>query len=249
MPDTPSVDLTLVFPVYNEEAGIAIVLEDWHASLESLGVTFEIRAYDDGSTDGSHECLRALEGRLPHLVVEHHSNRGHGPTILRGYREARGRYVAQCDSDGEFQASCFERLWCRREDAVLVVGRRVGRRQIWARRTVSAVSRGATRLLFGRGVRGLDVNSPLRLMRRRWLRAALAVLDADTFAPNVLLTGFAARDGGVLQVEVECVGRQWGDDSLGSRPLGSWSLWRAAARALKQTVVASRRRPAMGEES
>lgn len=234
--------MTLVLPVYNEQAGITSVVTDWHGQLEALDLDFEICAYDDGSRDGSLRALEAVADELPRVVVRHHRNRGHGPTILRGYAEASGQFIAQCDSDGEFEASCFETLWRRREDAPVILGRRVGRRQDRVRRLVSSASRAATRLLFGPGARGLDVNTPLRLMRGAWLRRALTVVEPDTFAPNVVLTGLAARAGDVAQVDVACGGRQWGDDSLGARPFGSWTLWRAAVRAMGQTVAASRRR-------
>ena len=88
MPETPA--LTLVMPVYNEAAAIGGVVRSWAAELDRLGIDYEMRVYDDGSRDQSAAVLEQLSNEVPRLLVTRHSNRGHGPTILRGYREARG---------------------------------------------------------------------------------------------------------------------------------------------------------------
>src|ERR1041385_713858 len=102
-------------PVYNEELGIADVVTAWIAMLNRLGVTYEFLLYNDGSKDGTGAKLDSLAARDPHVRVTHHTNRGHGPTVLRGYREARGEWVFQADSDDEIPAEAFEAVWRARE--------------------------------------------------------------------------------------------------------------------------------------
>src|SRR5262245_48688060 len=119
-------------PVYNEEATIRDVVIDWDRELDALDVGHEVRVYGDGSRDGT--------GReRPHVVAVHHPNRGHGPTILRGYREARGDWVFQVDSDDEMSPRSFPTVWARREDADLVLGYRDGRQSPLGRRIITAV--------------------------------------------------------------------------------------------------------------
>ncbi len=234
---TPDIDLSLVVPVYNEQDGVATLLSDWAEELRGLSLEFEIRAYDDGSTDETAAVLEAAARELPQLVVNRHSNLGHGPTILRGYREARGRWVAQFDSDGDIPAEALRTMWRSRSDGAMVLGQRVGRKQSLARRLISSGSRFAVARLFGGFEAGstLDVNTPCRLMPRPLLDELLEELSDDLFAPNIALTGLALRRGAVVQVDVPFVGRQWGRDSL-----GSVRLWRAAARSLFQTVAVAR---------
>ena len=238
-PAVPSPQLTLVIPVHDEVGGIVPLLRHWVTVLGRLGIDHELRVYDDGSRDGSGDALAALAAELPQLVLTRHANRGHGPTILRGYREARGAWVFQADGDGEIAPGELARLWELRDRHDLVLGRRTGRRSTPDRRLVSAVSRLAVRLLFGRGVG--DVNTPFRLMRAERLREALAELpEPDLFAPNVALAGLAIRRGWrIAEVPVAFESRRWGRASL-----GSWRLWRAAARALRETWVVARGRPA-----
>ncbi|MDX1385296.1 MAG: glycosyltransferase family 2 protein, partial [Thermoanaerobaculia bacterium] len=89
-----------MLPVYNEAETLASVLDEWIAELTRLGIAFEIRAYDDGSTDGTAAILAEMAGSEPRLRVDRHENRGHGPTVLRGYREATAEWILQIDSDG-----------------------------------------------------------------------------------------------------------------------------------------------------
>src|SRR5262249_56495225 len=84
--------------------------------------------YDDGSTDDTRSILDGLGARLPRLAVRTQPNRGHGAAVLRGYREARGEWVFQTDSDGEVAPASFGALWRERHVHDLLLGVRRGRR-------------------------------------------------------------------------------------------------------------------------
>jgi glycosyltransferase involved in cell wall biosynthesis len=227
----PEKELTVVVPVYNEEGAIAAVLASWAVDLERLGIDYRIAVYDDGSRDGTPRILGDLAERDPRLSVVRHANRGHGPTILRGYREARSPWILQIDSDGEMSSSHFASLWRERESHDFLVGARLDRVSAPVRRLVSAGSRAAVHLLIGNGVR--DVNSPYRLMRRERLLPLLDVLPEDPFAPNVLLSGLAARARlRVLECPVPHEGRRVGRGSLTSR-----RLWAGIVRSFRDTLV------------
>src|SRR5271170_5756740 len=101
---TPSPELVLVVPVYNEEDAIVPVLKEWRAELSrTVGEgLYAILVVDDGSTDATPARLAALD--WPELRVHRHSNRGHGQSCLVGYIEAEkmgAPYVFQIDSDGQ----------------------------------------------------------------------------------------------------------------------------------------------------
>lgn len=230
-----ALDLSVVIPVYNEEGAVAAVVESWDAMLRALGVAYELRVYDDGSGDGTAAILDRLAPAHPALVVVHQTNRGHGPTVLRGYGEAMGAFVFQVDGDDEMPASAFPALWARRDAADLILGIRTAREQPAGRKLISAVSRLAVRTLFGRGV--TDVNVPYRLHRRDVLQRLLPLVPPDTFAPNVVLAGLALRMGmRVVEVPVAHRTRRTGASSF-----GSWRMWTSAARALAQTIAVARR--------
>jgi dolichol-phosphate mannosyltransferase len=227
----PEKELTVVVPVYNEEASIAGVLASWAVDLERLGVAYRFAIYDDGSRDGTARILGDLSERDPRLLVVRHANRGHGPTVLRGYREARTPWVLQIDSDGEMASSHFAALWRERDAYDFLVGARQDRASAPVRRLVSAGSRAAVHLLIGNGVR--DVNSPYRLLRREALLPLLDLLPPDAFAPNTLLSGLAARAHlRILEVPIPHEGRRTGRGSLDTRRLAA-----GIVRSLRDTVA------------
>ena len=222
--------LSLVMPAYNEEGAIAAVVREWDAELQRVGVPYEMRIYDDGSRDRTGEILDTLAAAHPNVRPIHQSNRGHGPTLLRGYAEAAGDWVLQVDSDGEMAAAAFPTLWARREGTDLVLGYRQGRTSPLARRLITGVSRLTVRMLFGAGVR--DVNCPYRLFRRDALARLLPTVPADAFAPNVILAGLAVRAGlRVVELPVPHTNRRTGASSI-----VRWKLWRAAFQSFTQTV-------------
>lgn len=224
--------LCIVIPVYNEQDTVGGVLKDWSRALDALGVDYVIRAYDDGSSDGSLAVMREAAGENPRIDVRTKANGGHGHTVLIGYRDAVADgfdWVFQVDSDDEMPASGFERLWRERESSDFVLGRREGRRQPFVRRAMSWVSRWLVGLLFGRGV--WDVNSPYRLMRVSAFAKRIAQISPASFAPNVLLSGVAAYDGlRTLELHV-----QWRDRKAGEASLRNWKVVRAAFVSFLQT--------------
>lgn len=228
-------ELSVVMPVYNEAAIIAEVIQAWLGELAQLGIAFEFLAYDDGSRDGTGKILMALSEHQPDLRVTSQANVGHGPTILRGYREARGEWVFQVDSDDEMSAEHFGLLWQQREDHDLILGRRQHRHAPLARRMITAASRFTVWALFGRAV--TDVNAPYRLIRRAALVSFLSRIPAGSFAPNVIMSGLACRDRlRVRELWVPHRGRRAGTVSI-----VKWRLWKAAARAFVQTVLVALR--------
>ena len=228
-------ELSIVMPVYNEAAVIAEVVTSWLREVERLGIDYELLAYDDGSRDDSGHVLERIGMEHTGLVVTRKTNSGHGPTILRGYGEARGEWVFQVDSDDEMGAEHFAALWNLRDDFDLLVGRRHQRDSPAARRLITALSRATVWALFGRAV--TDVNAPYRLMRRSSLTAMLDMIPAGTFAPNMIISGLAARRGlRVREVLVPHRGRRTGAVSI-----IKWRLWKGAACAFVQTLAVALR--------
>jgi len=228
----PERELILVMPVYNEQDCIAAVIHSWHSALDREGIDFELLVLDDGSRDDTAQVLAGYARRDRVTVIEK-PNSGHGPTILGGYREAatRTRWVFQCDSDDEMDPSHFRDLWAVRDAYDFVIGTRVDREQSAGRALISAVSRFVVRAFYGAGVR--DVNSPYRLMRAEWLDRIVSVIPADTFAPNLMVSGaFAGMGARICNLPVPHRPRATGTVSI-----ASWRLWRCSAKSLWQTVT------------
>ncbi len=222
--DSSRRELILVMPVYNEAECISGVVEKWRDAFERLAIDFELLVLNDGSKDDTARELERFQS-APRVRVINKTNSGHGPTILQGYREAvaHADWVFQVDSDDEMGPQSFADFWKRRERYDAIFGVRWHRQQDAQRRVLSAGSRVLVRLLFGRGVR--DVNVPYRLMRASKLVPIVAAIPDDTFAPNLLISGVLGRNRHrVTNRNVLHENRKTGTASLDPRKLGRIAL-------------------------
>ena len=223
-------DVTVVMPVYNEEACINDVIDDWKAALDRLQITYTLLILNDGSRDNTAREL--AKNNSPGITIINKENSGHGPTILTGYHlaAANSEWVFQVDSDNEMRAEHFQKLWNERRDCDAVFGIRSAREQALPRRIISFISRMAVTLCYGRGVQ--DVNCPFRLMRADVLKKILERIPADTFAPNVAIAGLFVLNGSpVKNIAVPHSNRQTGEVSI-----KKWKLFKAAMRSFLQTI-------------
>lgn len=199
-------DLALVVPVYNEGSQIARTIGAWVEKLRALRVSFDIHVYNDGSTDDTRKLLEDLQVEYLELKVHNKENSGHGPTILLGYRDQsrNSPWLFQVDSDGEIGPEDFSSLWDVRDDYDFLTGVRQGRRQKLSRRIMSWAAAEVVFLVFGERV--ADPNCPYRLMRSSAFSDLYWMIPEGTFAPNVVVSGFAAQRGlRILEVPVETV--------------------------------------------
>ena len=121
--------LSVVIPVYNEEANLGIVVEDCVAKLNesALRTAYELILVDDGSTDGSWPVARQLAGQFDKVTaIRRPANGGMGAALRTGYERTQGTYVSFCPSDGEVKIDEVLRLHDRIGAADLVIGRRGG---------------------------------------------------------------------------------------------------------------------------
>ena len=224
-------DVAVVMPVYNEEACIQDVVDDWLRELKSLGISFLMIVLNDGSKDNTKAVLEKF-ATVQNVRVINKQNSGHGPTILQGYHMAitEAEWIFQVDSDNEIAARHFAALWKARHGQDAVIGVRDGRQQPLLRKVISTISRLIVRLFYGPGV--TDVNCPFRLMRAAVLKEMLLHIPVDTFAPNVAISGmFALSRRPVANISVPHTGRATGDVSI-----KKWKLFKAAFRSLIQTM-------------
>jgi len=220
-------------PIYNEHECIEQVLQSWHDTLAALQINFRILALNDGSTDDTAKVLQNFADNQ-RIIAINKKNSGHGPTILKGYRQAvkDAKWVFQCDSDNEMGPEHFKKLWNERQDYDAVFGIRSGRSQNLGRKTISFTSRLAIKYLFASGV--TDVNTPYRLIRSIILKKIIVNIPDNTFAPNIIISGIIAKQGHrILNLPVPHQNRQTGTVSI-----TNLKLWRSAGVALWQTIIA-----------
>ena len=96
-------NVSIVLPIYNEEACIDGVLNELASVLDAkLGRSYEILAVDDGSSDRTPELLRAQAARRNNFrVLRLVSNAGQSAAFCAGFRAAHGAIVVTLDADGQ----------------------------------------------------------------------------------------------------------------------------------------------------
>lgn len=205
--------LAVIIPVYNEGEVVSKVLDDWRAVLKEKKVDFTIHVYNDGSTDNTAEVLARMESER--IVVHNNPNAGHGPTILRGYRENTDcTWIFQVDSDDEMSAAHFASLWEKRDQFDFLIGRRGNRIQNFPRRLMSFISRLTVHCCY-HSRKIWDVNSPYRLMRVALFKNIFHSIPENTFAPNLVISGMAClRNHRTFEVRLNHTARKTGVCSL-----------------------------------
>jgi undecaprenyl-phosphate 4-deoxy-4-formamido-L-arabinose transferase len=137
----PNPDLSVVIPVFNEEAVLPSLLGRLLPVLQRLERSSEIVFVDDGSTDNSLAVLQGL-GRsagVPVTIVELNRNVGQYTALMAALCEARGAIVVVLDADLQNPPEEIVPLLARIEAGHdVVTGYRLDRLDNWFRRSLSA---------------------------------------------------------------------------------------------------------------
>lgn len=185
---------SVVVPVYEEAEGIAAFHSRMTEVMSALDDPYEIVYVDDGSTDGSWGCLKAIADSDDRVrLVRFSRNFGHQLAITAGHDHASGEIVITIDSDlqdpPEVVPEMIER-W--RDGADIVYGVR-------AERQGETQFKKASASLFYRMLRGLsDVDIPVdvgdfRLLSRRAVDALRSMPEHHRYVRGMVAwLGFPA---------------------------------------------------------
>ena len=96
-----SVQLSIVIPVYNEEANLPTLFARLYPVLDSIGRRYEVIFTNDGSHDRSIELLKAQHAARPDVtrVVDFNANYGQHMAIMAAFERVRGEIIVTLDAD------------------------------------------------------------------------------------------------------------------------------------------------------
>jgi glycosyltransferase involved in cell wall biosynthesis len=92
-------------PCLNEELSVGECVAKAWEGIRKTGLSGEVVVSDNGSSDNSVAVALAAGAR-----VVHQPERGYGNAYLKGFSEARGRYIVMGDSDDTYDFSELDRL-------------------------------------------------------------------------------------------------------------------------------------------
>jgi undecaprenyl-phosphate 4-deoxy-4-formamido-L-arabinose transferase len=180
----PPLSLSIVIPVYNEEAALPALFARLYPVLDGLGIPYEIVFIDDGSRDRSVAVLRAQHAARPAetRVVILQRNFGQHAAIMAGFERAQGNTIITLDADLQNPPEEIPRLI----DAVRAghdyVGTvRRGRQDHWLRTWLSRAINGIRDRTTN--IRITDQGCMLRAYGRDVVDAVNASREVNTFIP------------------------------------------------------------------
>jgi undecaprenyl-phosphate 4-deoxy-4-formamido-L-arabinose transferase len=93
--------LSVVIPVYNEEANLPTLFARLYPVLDGLGRRYEVVFTNDGSADRSLALLRAQHAARPDTtrVIDFNANYGQHMAIMAAFERVRGQVIVTLDAD------------------------------------------------------------------------------------------------------------------------------------------------------
>ena len=176
--------LSVVIPVYNEEAGLAELFARLYPALDKLGCTFEIIFVNDGSVDRSAALLREQFQLRPDVtrVVLFNGNYGQHMAIMAGFERCRGERIVTLDADLQNPPEEIGNLMAAMDQGFDYVGSIRRKRQdlAWRRWASKAMNRTRERLTH---IKMTDQGCMLRAYSRDIINAINQSREISTYIP------------------------------------------------------------------
>jgi undecaprenyl-phosphate 4-deoxy-4-formamido-L-arabinose transferase len=185
--------VSVVIPVYNEEAVLPTLFARLYPALDALKVRYEVIFVNDGSTDRSAAVLREQFERRPEAtrVILFNGNFGQHLAIMAGFEASRGERVVTLDADLQNPPEEIGKLLAKMDEGYDYVG------AVRSERHDTAFRRHASRVMNAlrehtTRIRMTDQGCMLRAYSRAIVDTINACREVNTFIPALAYT-FAQR--------------------------------------------------------
>lgn len=161
-------NISIFFPVYNDERTVRIVTEKAIAFAEECAEKYEIIIINDNSPDRSGIIAEELTKENENIRVIHHpKNMGYGAAIKSGLMAAKYEIICFTDGDDEYDIMDFKRLLKLKDYYDLIITFRY--RKIYSNKRIfiSYIYNKLLRQLFRTNYR--DISTGLRMIHKRIL--------------------------------------------------------------------------------
>jgi undecaprenyl-phosphate 4-deoxy-4-formamido-L-arabinose transferase len=185
----PAPELSVVIPVYNEEAGLQALFDRLYAALDALAVRYEVIFVNDGSSDRSAAILAGQFAQRPDAtrVILFNGNYGQHLAIMAGFMHTRGDRIVTLDADLQNPPEEIGKLLAKMDAGHDYVGTIRRQRQDtafrrWTSRTMNWVRERIT------NVRMTDQGCMLRAYSRQIVDTINGCREMNTFIPALAYT-------------------------------------------------------------
>ena len=150
-------NLSVFFPLYNEEGNVEASVEKAVEVLNNLGINYEILLINDGSKDETGNIIDRLAKEDKKIRVIHHpKNLGYGEALKSGFYNAKYDTIVYTDGDGQFDFSEIHKFLEKIEDFDLIIGYRIKRQDPFFRILFKKGWKLSLLLFFGLTIRDAD---------------------------------------------------------------------------------------------
>jgi len=185
--------VSVVIPAYNEEKDIREAVLDVVKVLPDA----EIIVVNDASTDQTLAVLEALREDLRNTfdsihikILTNEENCGHGYTVVRGLKEAKGEYILYIDADRQIALDNLKNV---SDEYDITSGWRIKRQDKPFRKFISFCLKMTNLVRHGYYIR--DANCPFKLYKRQAIVPLLNALPQTYIVPIACLEVLARRYG------------------------------------------------------
>jgi undecaprenyl-phosphate 4-deoxy-4-formamido-L-arabinose transferase len=185
MPESASaVYISVVIPVFNEEANLPTLFRRLYPVLDALGRSYEIIFTNDGSADRSFALLRDQHAARPDVtrIIDFNANYGQHMAVMAAFERVRGDVIVTLDADLQNPPEEIPKL-LEKIDAGhdYVGGYRLNRQdsvfRTWASKLINYIRRSTTNIEM------TDQGCMLRAYRRPVIDAVVRSGAINTFIP------------------------------------------------------------------
>ena len=185
----PAPQLSIVIPVFNEEAGLQALFDRLYPALDKLATPYEVLFVNDGSRDRSAALLKDQFLRRPEVtrIILFNANYGQHMAIVAGFEHCRGERVVTLDADLQNPPEEIGKLLAAMDAGHDYVGGvRRSRKDSWWRHVASrAMNRVREKITR---IRMTDQGCMLRAYSRDIVHAIAASQEISTFIPALAYT-------------------------------------------------------------
>jgi undecaprenyl-phosphate 4-deoxy-4-formamido-L-arabinose transferase len=195
--------VSVIIPVYNEEAILPALFVRLYPSLDALGISYEVLFINDGSRDRSAALLKDQFLARPDVtrVILFNGNYGQHMAIMAGFEHCRGARVVTLDADLQNPPEEIGKLLAAMDRGHDYVGsiRETRRDSLWRHVASRLMNRLRERITK---IRMTDQGCMLRAYSRDIIKAIVATREVSTYIPALAYT-FAANPTEVVVAHAE----------------------------------------------
>jgi len=177
-------EISVIIPVYNEEAVLPTLFARLYPALDALGRSYEILFVNDGSRDRSAALLREQFQKRPEVtrVILFNGNFGQHMAIMAGFEHCRGNRVVTLDADLQNPPEEIGKLLAKMDEGHDYVGsiRRMRQDAAWRRWASKAMNRMRESITH---IQMTDQGCMLRAYDRPVVEAIRASREVSTYIP------------------------------------------------------------------